>query len=67
VHLLALLRARKQNVESGLEVEGVRMEPLKKLIVPFENISSEALEECRGLVGEVVDWYSEPAIWEVEV
>lgn len=65
--LLTLLRARRENVESGLEVDNVRMEPLKKLVIPFKEYSAETLEECRELVGEVVDWDPEPQLWEVEI
>jgi len=54
-HLLGLLRARKENVERGFEVENVKMEPLKKLVIPFNKLSAEALEECQELVEEVVD------------
>jgi len=54
-HLLTLLRARKENVERGFEVENVKMEPLEKLVIPFNKLSAEALEECQELVEEVVD------------
>jgi len=42
------------------------MEPLKKLVVPFDKFSAD-LEECRELVGEVVDLETEPEFWEVEI
>jgi len=65
--LLSLLRARKKNVESRLEVDNVKMEPLKKLVIPFKEHSARALEKCRELVGEVVDWDLEPQFFEVEI
>ena len=43
------------------------MEPLKKLIIPFNKLSAEASEECQESVREVVDWESEPDFWEVEI
>jgi len=64
---LPLLRARKENVGIGFEVEIVKMKPLKKLFIPFNKLSAEALEECRELVEEVVDWNSEPKTWFVEI
>jgi len=54
-HLLDLLKARERNVKMGLEVDQLKIEPLKKLVIPFNELSAEALEECRELVEEVVD------------
>ena len=65
--LLPLLRKRKETVESGLEAGGVQMELLKKLVVPFNQLSDEKLEQYRELVGEIVDLKSEPELWEVEI
>jgi len=67
VHLSTLLRAKRENVERGFEVDNVKMKPLKKLVIPFNKLSAEALEECRELVREVVDWESEPGFWEIEI
>jgi len=43
------------------------MKPIRKLIIPFDKLNTETLEECRELVEEVVDWTSEPSFWEVEI
>ena len=43
------------------------MEPLKKLVIHFYKFSAEALEDCREMVEEVVDWFSEPEFWEIEI
>ena len=61
------LSRRKSNVEAELEHEGVRMEPLRKLVLHLNRFTEDRLEECRSLVGEVVDWASEPDYWEVEI
>ena len=53
--LLPLLRARKENANNGPEVDKIKTEPLKKLVILFEKFSTEQLEECRELVAEVVD------------
>lgn len=65
--LLPLLRKRKETVESVLEAGGVQRELLKKLVVPFNQLSDEKLEQYRELVGEIVDLKSEPELWEVEI
>jgi len=54
-YLLSLLRAGEENVERGFEVGKVKMESLKKLVIPFNKLFAEALGECRELVEEVVD------------
>ena len=65
--LLNLLRSRRKFVEAGLEVEGGKMQALKKLVINFERITFSQLEECRELVEEVVDWKSEPDFWGFEI
>lgn len=74
--LYVLLEERKANVESGVEVEGVRMQPLKKSTIDFtclsdfynkkEELAQKKLAELRELVDEVVDLDTEPE-FEVEV
>jgi len=66
-HLLSPLRARKENSDRRFEVDSIQMEPLKKLVIPFDKFSAADLEECRELVGEVVDLESEPEFWDVEI
>jgi len=58
--LLDLLKKRNENVDAGSERDGVKMEKLKRLAIPFKSFDDEMLEECRDLVGEVVDSASEP-------
>lgn len=60
--LLHLLKKRNENVDAGSERDGVKMEKLKRLAIPFKSFDDEMLEECRDLVGEVVDSASEPRI-----
>jgi len=43
------------------------VEKLKELVIHFEYFSDEVLEELRELVEDVVDWSSEPELWEVEI
>ena len=52
--LQEFLLARKQYVENRLEVDGVRMEPLKKLVIDFELIKEEGRNELRSLVETLV-------------
>lgn len=63
--LYQVKRCRKENVERGFEVQNVKIEPLKKLVIPLNKFSEEDLEECRELAGDVVDLESEPEFWEV--
>lgn len=65
--LLDLLRARRANVDSRLEVGVSKMMDLKKLVLSFDEYPADMLEEYRKLVGEVVNWDSEPRFWEVEI
>lgn len=64
---MALLRARKENIKNRPEVDRIKMEPLKMLVIPFNKLFYEQLEELRELVGEVVDLKSEPRFWEVQI
>jgi len=65
--LVNLLSTRRDNVDHGLEIERVKMEPLRKLVIPFKVFSQSELEQLRGLVGEVVDAATEPLFWKVEI
>lgn len=65
--LLGFLSKRGIQVENEESVQGVKIEPLKKVIIPFQMFHSPTLLECNWLVGEsVVDSASEPP-WEVVV
>lgn len=67
--LLDLLRKRKGLVETGKEVDGVKMTKLKQLIIPFEGLEPSELQEFRSLSEEVLDHNSKEVkgYWEVEV
>lgn len=64
--LVGFLQARSNNVEAGVEVEGVRMEPLKRLAVPFKQMSPKNLKQLKELVETVVEWTHKPS-WELEI
>lgn len=67
--LLNLLRKRQENVEAGLEVDGVKMISLKRLVVhlPIVNKDQLVLLEVQELVAEIVDLESVPEKIELEV
>lgn len=62
-----ILQAGRNKIEAGLEVEGVRMETPKKLVVSFKERNSESLEQFSSLVETVIDMDLEPTLWEVEM
>lgn len=61
--LLRSLRSRRDSVEAGLEVDGVKMQGPKKLVIHLELLTSEQLVEYKDLAEEVVDWKSEPGFF----
>ena len=63
---VAFLRARKDNLEAGVEDDKIQMEPLKKLIIPFEGMSPQNPEHLKELVETILDPAREP-LWEVEI
>lgn len=62
-----MLRERKDNVEAGMEIEGVKMVHLKRLVFPFKHLNQYQLLQLRELVDEVVELTSAERIIEVEV
>jgi len=62
-----LLVARKGNVQSGFEVDGIQMEPLEKVVIPWYRFSSKERERLGELVGSLADSRLEPEFWEVEI
>lgn len=62
-----LVRQRKGNVEADLEADGIRMRPLKKLIISFNDLKPSELQELRELVEEVVDLATVPELVEVVI
>ena len=56
-----------QNVEAGMELDGVKIIPLKALILPFKLVTEGSVPLLRDLVEEVVDLDSSPGFIELEV
>lgn len=65
--LYSTLRKRKEKVNSGVKIKEIKFEPLKKLIVPFDKLTPQGIEELKTLVEVVVDSALEPDFWEVEI
>lgn len=70
-NLLNFLIERRAQVESGVQVDGIKMENIKTIALPcqfFQDVDDlKTLEEIRGLVETLTDSLLEPEIWEVEV
>jgi len=64
--MIPFLLRRKQNVLEGLEAGGIKMIPLKTLIVAFKLVD-DVLPQLRELVGEVIDLESKSRFVEIEV
>lgn len=69
--LVLTLQQRKKNVEAGIEVDGVKMIPLKTLVFPFKAIEAGLsfrmlIFKLKTLVEEVVDLATEPSFVTVE-
>lgn len=65
--ILPLLKKRIQNVEEGLEVDGVAMVRIERLIVPLRFLKAELISELRELVDQVVDLQTVPRLIDVSV
>jgi len=65
--VLALLSARRDNVKAGMKVDGIKMEPLKKLVIQFKGLGQTDKTKLGEFVECLVDWDSEPKLWEVEI
>jgi len=63
----ALLSARRENVKAGMKVDGIKMEPLKRLVIRFKKLNEDRLAELGELVDQLVDFGSEPRLWDVEI
>lgn len=50
--LLSLLDSRKEAVEAGLEVEGVKMQKLEKLMIRSSGFEPEQIEQLGGWLGK---------------
>ena len=65
--LILVLKKRKQQSKGGFEVDGVKMTPLKRLVMPFDQFKAVKLKDLRGLVEELIDLKSVSPFIEVEV
>lgn len=66
-HLFALLNARRDNVKAGLEVEGIKIEPLPLLATNTFSVAHQALEGLKELVEKVVNLFSDVQKWGVNL
>jgi len=65
--LVAILNERKHSVEAEIKVDGVKMVPLKRLIIPFQCHTNAVLPELRVLVEEVINEVNTPKLLKVKV
>lgn len=63
--LLELMRARRSAVEQGVEVDGIKMKHIKKLIIEKQQFSNQTWSELEGLVEELVDLKDAPKVEEI--
>lgn len=54
-------------MKAGMKVNGIKMEPLKRLVIRFEKLNEDRLAELGELVDQLVDFDSEPWLWEVDI
>lgn len=69
--LVNFLVQRRVQVESGVKVDGIKMENIKTISLPCEFLKDvddlKALEEIRELVETLTDSLLEPETWEVKI
>lgn len=65
--LINMLKKRRENVEAGVEVNGIRMIPLETLVVDCQHLKPHVISELRELVGEVKSVETVPSSYEVEI
>jgi len=65
--ILDRLQTRNRNVELGMEVGGMKMERIKKLVIDFDAYTSRQLDDLKVLVEELVEMNAENQLWEVEI
>jgi len=61
------LQSRSEDIRAGVEVDGIRMGPLEKLVIPVQKYTWKHLRKFKSLVEVVVDLADEPEVWEVEI
>ena len=67
IDLREILKRRRNNVEAGLAIGGIKMESLKRVYIPFDRLDESELGEIRELVDQLVDSNLEPKRWKVEI
>ena len=53
--ILEVLQEREKQIAIGFEVAGVKMVPLKRIVLPIKYCNGGFLDEVRALVEQVVD------------
>jgi len=64
---MTLLSMREVQITEGIEIDGVLVRRIKKLIIPIDEVDSIKMERFKDMVDEVVDSASAPTQWVVEV
>lgn len=65
--ILALLRARKTSVDAGMDVEGIKMELFKTLVISLKYSSPQLIEKLQNLVEQLVNTDLEPRTLDVKI
>lgn len=65
--LISMLRRRKQNSETGVEVEGIKAVQMERLVLYFKFFSDQEISQLRELVTEVVDLETVSKVIELEL
>lgn len=64
--LIDVLEERERMVQKGLEIGGIKLVSLQKLIIPIELLDPKQLYRVRELASEVIDVKAHPEVIEVE-
>lgn len=64
---MTLLSMREVQITEGIEIDGVLVRRIKKLIIPIDEVDSIKMERFKDMVDEVVDSASAPTQLVVEV
>lgn len=64
---MTLVSMREVQITEGIEIDGVLVRRIKKLIIPIDEVDSIKMERFKDMVDEVVDSASAPTQLVVEV
>lgn len=64
--LIMVLKARREKILQGVEIQGVKMKSLEKLVIPTKLFKTAELNELKSLVGAMIDINDHPAFIELE-